>query len=268
MASQTLKFGLHDFLNARPLLNPLLETAATGGLEMVSDAPARLADRLRSGELDLAMIPSIEYLKRAGDYRLLPGVSIASRGPVGTVLLITSKPLEQVKKVALDERSRTSATLLRLLLGPKFSPAVVYESGTTHLALLNKNDAVLVIGDQAFQWAQRPDVTLYDLSEEWFRATGKTFVHAVVAVPVRTSLNASQIDLIAQARNRGLSMLEEIAHSESEKSGLDRDLCLDYLQNKIIYDLGENEVAGLKQFQERCGRQGLIDPSFSLEFVA
>ncbi|MEE9498222.1 MAG: MqnA/MqnD/SBP family protein, partial [Nitrospinaceae bacterium] len=93
MTGKKLKFGFHDFINAQPLLIPLQEKEQQLGVSMITGSPANLAEWLSVGELDLAMIPSIEYLKDSEQYRLLPGIAVASRGPVGTVLLASRKPL-------------------------------------------------------------------------------------------------------------------------------------------------------------------------------
>ena len=83
-----LRFGIHDFLNASPLLLPLREQGRSMGFSMVTESPAALAERLNLGDLDLAMIPSVEYFKSADSYRLVPNICVASRGEVGSVLLL------------------------------------------------------------------------------------------------------------------------------------------------------------------------------------
>ena len=109
-----LRFGIHDFLNASPLLLPLKEQGVNMGFQVITDSPAVLADRLKSSDLDLAMIPSVEYFKSADSYRLVPGVCIASRGEVGTVLFFTKKPIHEIRSIAADNRSRTSVALLKI----------------------------------------------------------------------------------------------------------------------------------------------------------
>ena len=91
-----LKFGIHDFINAQPLSNALKTMGDWTKIEIHTNTPAHLADQLNRGELDLAMIPSIEYLKNSDRLRLLPGVSIASKNQVGTVLLVSKFPLETI----------------------------------------------------------------------------------------------------------------------------------------------------------------------------
>ena len=107
MPTNPLKFGLHDFLNAQPLRLPLLRQEKTLGIKIVTDVPARLAEQLLAGELDLAMIPTIEYLLHLDRYRLVPGICIASRGEVKTVFLVAKVPLGNIKTLAVDPRSRT-----------------------------------------------------------------------------------------------------------------------------------------------------------------
>ena len=90
MTQPLLRFGVHNFLNASPLLLPLKEQGVDMGFQLFMDSPAALADRLKSNDLDLAMIPSVEYFKLADTYRLVPDICIASRGEVGTVLFLAS----------------------------------------------------------------------------------------------------------------------------------------------------------------------------------
>ena len=82
MTQSLLKFGIHDFLNASPLLLPLREHGGDKGFQIVTGSPAALADKLKLGDLDLAMIPSVEYFKSVDSYRLVPNICIASRGEV------------------------------------------------------------------------------------------------------------------------------------------------------------------------------------------
>ena len=115
-------FGIHNFINSQPLLESLMKKRV--GLEIRTDSPARLADQLSDGELDMAMIPAIEYLRQADRLRLLPNISIASRNKVGTVLLISKVPLSTIRSLALDNRSRTSVALLQVLYSKVFPSGI------------------------------------------------------------------------------------------------------------------------------------------------
>lgn len=254
MSDRLLRFGFHDFLNAQPILIPLKKYAHEAGFEMIIDVPSSLAQKLESGQLDLAMVPSIEYLRKEDEYRLLPGLSIASRGPVGTVLLVAKAPLDKIKTLAVDERSRTSVVLLRLLFGKDFPPEIKFiPSPPNSGKMLKDHDAALIIGDQALALSiAGGDLTLFDLSQEWFERTGKTFVHAVVAMSAGVEIPAKSLAFIEKSKAEGLANIDEISRSYAEKWGVDAEFCKDYLANKIRYDLGEEEMAGLNHFRDLC----------------
>jgi len=269
MTGKKLKFGFHDFINAQPLLIPLREKEQQLGVTLVTGSPASLAEQLRAGELDLAMIPSIEYLKDSGQYRLLPEIAVASRGPVDTVLFASRLPLKEVQSVALDVRSRTSAVLLQVLFGEVFPPNVSLESTDPNpKEMLKEHDAALIIGDPAFGLRSAyPDLQIIDLSEQWFEQTGKTFVHAVVAVRNGIGLDQEFLVTVQRAKEEGRSRLESIARTESKHSGIDFETCFDYLSNKIIYDLGEEEMSGLQHFRDVCFERGILDQKETIQFV-
>ena len=256
-------FGIHNFINSQPLLEPLMKK--TTGLKICTGTPARLADQLSDGELDMAMIPAIEYLRQADRFRLLPNISIASRNKVGTVLLISKVPLSTIRSLALDNRSRTSVALLKVLYSKVFPSGIRLETQKPDPEKMLKNhDAGLIIGDQALGYS-REDVLIYDLSEEWFNRTGKTFVHAVIAV--REGIKAEFIQTIINAKQEGLQSLDQIARAQAKTTGQPLALLLDYLKNQIRYDFGEEEIEGLLHFQSLCHEAGLIPKNFPLKFV-
>jgi chorismate dehydratase len=235
------------------------------GLEIVTGSPAQLADQLSDGELDMAMIPAIEYLKQANQFRLLPNISIASRNKVGTVLLISKYPLEAIHSLALDDRSRTSVALLEVLYSNVFPAGLSLENQKPDPEkMLENHDAALIIGDQALGFTKK-NALIYDLSEEWFNLTGKTFVHAVIVV--REGINVQFSQTIIAAKREGLKNLDVIAKTQAKKTGHPVALVQDYLKNKIRYDFGEEEMEGLASFQSLCYEAGLISKKFPLNFI-
>ena len=269
MTEKKLRFGFHDFINAQPLLIPLKEKQHQLGVTIVTGSPASLAEQLRVGELDLAMIPSIEYLKDAERYRLLPGIAVASRGPVDTVLLASHLPLAEVQSIALDARSRTSAALLQILFGEVFPWNVFMKTADPDpKAMLKDHDAALIIGDPAFRLRSMfPDLQFYDLSEQWFKQTEKTFVHAVVAVRQEIEMDQEFLVTVQEAKTEGLSRLESIAQTISKQSGIAFETCHNYLSKKIIYDLGKEELIGLQHFRDVCCEKGLLEKKAMIKFV-
>jgi chorismate dehydratase len=260
-----LLVGIHNFINSQPILEPLLRRAV--GLEIRNDSPAKLADQLSSGKLDIAMIPAVEYLKQADGFRLMPNISISSRKKVGTVLLVSKVPLNAIKSLALDERSRTSIALLRILYSKVFPAGLKLNSHEPDLdKMLDLNDAALIIGDQALG-VSRKGLSIYDLSEEWFNQTEKTFVHAVIAVRKGIKVDNKLIQTFLDAKQEGLDSLELIAESVAKKTGQPELLIRDYLKNKIRYDFGEEEIEGLMHFQSRCHQVGVVLEKYPLRFV-
>src|SRR3954447_23994841 len=110
-----LRVGAVSYLNAKPLYHRLDRWAP--GVDLTMDLPSRLASRLADGDLDVALIPSVEYLRGAASgYEILPGFAIAARGAVRSVKLFSRVPFERIERLALDEGSRTSQALARVWL--------------------------------------------------------------------------------------------------------------------------------------------------------
>lgn len=262
-----IRFGLHDFLNAQPLRVPLVRAQKKLGLEIVRAVPRVLAEKLKAGELDIAMIPTVEYLKEAGRYHLLADIAIASRGEVGTVLLVSKVPIGEIKTLALDDRSRTSVALLKILFAHRFPDDISFTlCPPDPIAMLKAHDAALIIGDQAF--SRLPAETkIYDLSQEWFLETKKTFVHAVVAVREGVVLTDGFCANIQSAKQEGLLEIADISKRYADASALDATIAEDYLRNKIIYDLGDQELQGMTLFRDKCFDRGMIAQKHKIRFV-
>ena len=262
-----LKFGIHDFINAQPILASLKAMRDWIKLDIYTGNPAHLADKLNQGELDFAMIPSIEYLKEADRVRLFPGISIASRNEVGTVLLVSKYPLANLKTLAIDNRSRTSVALLKLLFKDEFSPSLKWmDCDPDPEKMLREHDAALIIGDPALGF-KKEDATIYDLSQEWFQRTGKTFVHAVIVVREGVEIDERIVEIFRVAKQEGLMKIATIARAQARDTGFPESMLVDYLKNKIRYNLGAEELDGLSFFQSLCKSAGLIDKKTPFEFA-
>src|SRR5436309_12470716 len=159
--SEKIRIGAVSYLNSKPLVHEL-ETLAPQA-ELVLDYPSRLADQMAQGELEVALIPVIEYF-RAGTYRLIPNIAIASQGPVLSVTLFSRVPWTGIRRVALDEGSRTSAALTQILLRmrhgihPEVLPLPLGDQAEEADA-----DAVLLIGDRAMRACLPGFAYAYDL---------------------------------------------------------------------------------------------------------
>src|SRR5271155_2550976 len=147
-----IRIGAVSYLNAKPLYHRLCDLASNVRLSM--DVPSRLAEQLADGELDVALIPSVEYLRGASrGYEIIPGFAIAARGPVRSVKLFSRVRWDRVERLALDAGSRTRQVLARIWLAQRHGvlPETVEELPLGVSALESTADAVLVIGDRAMR---------------------------------------------------------------------------------------------------------------------
>ncbi len=257
-----IRIGAVNYLNTKPLICDLDLLAPDA--ELILDVPSRLADRLAAGELDVALIPAIEYF-RAGSYSIVPDVSIATRGPVLSVTLFSRAPWPEIRRVALDAGSRTSAALTQILLRRRYGvPPEVLPLPLDCDAEDVDADAVLLIGDRAMRACLPGFAHAYDLGQEWYDWTGLPFVYAVWAVRPGVDLNGVDAALI-EARRRGLARAGVIAQREAPRLGLDAGFCRRYLANILHFDLGPREQAGLHHYYVLACELGLAPRGVSLD---
>jgi chorismate dehydratase len=258
-----IRIGAVNYLNTKPLICDLEQLAPE--VELVLDVPSRLADLLGAGELDVALIPVIEYF-RAGCYSIVPDISIATRGPVLSVTLFSRVPWTKIHRVALDAGSRTSSALTQVLLRKRYgvNPEVIdlpLERGAEEVDA----DAVLLIGDRAMRACLPGFAHAFDLGQEWFDWTGLPFVYAVWAV--RDGVDGGRVAAtLTEAKRRGLARAGEIAYREAPRLGLDAGFCRRYLGNILHFDLGPREQAGLHHYYMLACELGLAPRGVGLRF--
>jgi chorismate dehydratase len=250
-----LRIGAVSYLNTKPLIARLPDLLPDAQIRL--EVPSKLAEELSLGLLDVGLIPVVEYFRR-GKYTIIPGVSIASFGPVMSVRLISKKPFASIEKVAEDEGSRTSVALLRILLRRLFgiNPASVPLPLNAKPRDIDA-DAFLVIGDRAMKCQEKYPFTL-DLGYEWTRWTGLPFVWAVWAVAEGVLLDAATLQAFMTAKEQGRPKIPSLARQEAVSLGLDPAQCEYYLKECIRHDLGEDELAGLFRFRELLVEERLI----------
>lgn len=253
------RIGAVQYLNTKPLVYGL----ASGGIDVAYDLPSRLADQLSAGLLDVALIPSIE-LFRGSSYRVVSDACIGCRGPVMSVKLFFRTRPERVVRLAVDEGSRTSATLARILLAERHGVVPQIELLPIGAGLAETSaDAVLLIGDRAIGSQTGSFQLIWDLGDEWCRWTGLPFVFAVWAA--RGGIDAGPIEpLLASARDAGRMNLASIAAAEAASHGLTVPQCLSYLRDNLHYELGSRERAALVRFYRHAESLALAPSSFDI----
>ena len=252
---KTVRLGAVEYLNARPLVYGLELHPHLFSIRF--DVPSKCAALLHEGSIDLGMIPSIEYLRGTG-YRIVPDIAIVSDGPVGSVALFTTMPLERIVSIAVDTSSRTSHALLRVLCLERFGVDASFEPMPPNPELmLRRCDAALLIGDSAlFLDHDALGATRIDLGEHWTALTGLPFVWAFWAGRPG-AVTSDAIDALLAARDHGVAASDDIATAYCGPERAARGIA--YLRDNIRYSLGEREKAGLSRYYELTERHGIVE---------
>jgi chorismate dehydratase len=280
-----VRLGAVGYLNARPLVNGL---DVSPRFDLRYDLPSECARLLHEGAIDVGLIPSIEYL-RGGPYRIAPDLAIASRGPVASVAIYTTRPIADVRSIALDTSSRTSVALVSVLCARRFKIRPALESRGPDLTdMLGHCDAALLIGDNALLLdhekfrppspqsgygetaasplaafeapAPKPEPRLekIDLGEAWSMMTGLPFVWAFWAGRP-DALNDDDVRALGRSRDAGVTCSDTIAREYFPNSPAHQAVGAAYLRDNIKYHLGDDERAGLELFYRYAVEVGVVE---------
>jgi chorismate dehydratase len=246
-----IRLGRISYVNMAPVFYRL-----EAEVDEVSGVPTELNRRLLAGEIDLAPISSIEYARNAETLRILPRLCVGSEGAVDSIQLVSRRPLEQVRSVAVTPESATSVVLTKVLL-----PEAV------QVPLGEEADATLLIGDAALRSAFEDPTPHYDLGRLWLERTGLPMVFAVwaAAEPVPAGIAALEDALVASVR-LARAEPENLAFEASERYGYPAGFLARYFE-KLRYRFGPRERAGLYTFLELARDAGELDEVPELRFV-
>lgn len=267
-----LRISAISYLNTAPLMWDFEHGRAGAGFDISYTLPAQCAASLQDGSADIGIIPAAAYCT-IPDLAVVPGVAIASRRAVRSILLVSKVPLKDIRTVALDTSSMTSVALTRVLFAKWWGGERTFSAMAPDIAqMLEQHDAGLVIGDPALQIDRSRYVT-YDLAEEWIRFTGKPFVFAFWAVRQAALRDAaSDADLAAvfqQSRDHGLKPenVDHVALEWAPRLGLSEAMVRDYLTHSIHYFLDAECLAGLRLFYQYAAECGALPAAAPLQFL-
>ncbi len=254
-----LRIGAVSYLNTKPLVYRLDELAPWA--EIVYDLPSRLADGLSAGRLDVALIPSIEFFQDP-TYTIVSDACIGCRGPVLSVKLLSRRPIEKIRSLALDEGSRTSVALVQILLQQRFGIRPQLEPLPIGARVQDTAaDAILLIGDRAIHPPADAFVAEWDLGDQWCRWAELPFVFAMWVARAGADLQGVDAAL-SEARDAGVANLEAIARAEADKVGLTYERCLSYLRDNLYFYFGEREQRGLELFYRHAAELGFAPTGY------
>ena len=279
--SDRVRAGAVGYLNARPLVYQLEESPR---FDVRYDVPSECARLLHDNAIDIGLIPSIEYL-RGGPYSIVPDLSIASEGPVASVSLYLTRPIDAVRSIAMDTSSRTSVALVQVLCARLFKIRPAFDARGPDLQdMLSRCDAALIIGDHALFLdpgsvrlkrdpaaaggsAARDETPIeaIDLGEAWTRMTGLPFVYAFWAGRSGV-LSPQDVVALQRARDEGIERPDELARRYLADTPERQALGGRYLRHNIKYHLGDRERAGLEIFYRYAQETGVVERGDMLRF--
>lgn len=245
--AEKIKVGIVSYLNTRPLIYGLRQEPMASQIELWEDTPARLADMLVNGEIDLGLVP-VATIPHLPTYQVVGDYCIGTEGEVASVCLFSEVPLEQIETVYLDYQSRTSVALLKWIMQEYWGikPRLIDAENEDFRAAIKGTSAGLVIGDRAFE-QRKVSTFIYDLGSEWKKITGLPFVFAAW-VSVKP-LPEAFIRAFNEANAIGLHVLDAIL----------KDIQYDlydlrkYYTIHISYPLNEAKKRGMDKFLQMIG---------------
>jgi chorismate dehydratase len=288
-----LRISVVEFLNTAPLVWGFTEGPLSGKYDLSFAVPSLCAEALRSGKADIGIIPAIEYQRMDGMVAL-PGMAIASKREVRSLLLVAKKPIELAKRIALDTSSRSTVALVRMLAAErwKISPEFV-DAAPEPSEMLRIADAALVIGDPALAISLKMDTLadnapsgeqccqgdpddmpvpgfetlfVYDVVHQWREMTGKPSVLAIWAGRREVVTPEVVADFLA-SKKYGQEHVREIAEAASIKLDMPPRALERYLTENINFDLDEENLSGLRLYFEKAAAAGLIPRARTIEFA-
>jgi chorismate dehydratase len=263
---QRPRVGHIQFLNCLPIYWGLMRSGALLDVDLRKDTPDQLNAALVAGDLDIGPISLVEYLRHADELLLLPDLAVGSDGPVLSVNLVSTKPLADIKRVALGSTSRTGVLLAKMLLADRYGIRPEFfrcppELGT----MLLEADAAVVIGDvalRALYESPTTGLTVTDLGAEWRDWSGLPMVFAVWAVRKDfASANPGLVKDVHEAflRSRDLCLdeLDEVAEAAARWEPFDAATLASYFRT-LDFSLGERQIEGVREFAKRAAACGEV----------
>jgi chorismate dehydratase len=286
-----LRISVVQYLNTAPLVWGFTNGPLKGKYDLSFTVPSECAEALRGGAADIAIIPAIEY-QRIDDLVVLRDLAIASKERVRSLLLIAKRPIEQVRRIALDQSSRSTQALTRILCAEhwKIRPEL-FETPPDVRAMLEQADAAMLIGDPALRIsiaAEREShpgpegqiicqaaalgitseeiLYVYDLVGEWKRFTGLPAVLAIWAAR-RYAVTPEVAADFAASRDFGMEHIAEICRESARELELPALKLESYLRENIDFALGAENQRGLELYFQKAARLGLIPVAKRIEWA-
>jgi chorismate dehydratase len=261
------RIAASSYLNTAPLIWSFLHGSKQGTVELLTDeAPARCAEMLERAEVDAALVPVIEYQRMSG-ISIVPDVCVGSCSAVRSVVLASKcDDLRNVRRVALDDSSRTSVALVKIIFREFIGFEPQWHVARPDLSsMLQDNDAALIIGDPAMKIA-REGLTVFDLATLWHDRTGLGFVFAMWMARDDRAEALKRIDFAA-ARDEGLWHLDDIVPVYEKRLGVRGRELEAYLTENIQFRIDDDLARGLELFFRLAEKHEIVPGKRDLKML-
>jgi chorismate dehydratase len=236
-----VKVAAVSYLNTKPLLYGFRDHQVMKMIDLSMDYPAKIAQQLIDGEVDVALVP-VAIIPKLKEHHIISDYCIGAEGPVASVCLFSDVPLHEIKRIYLDYQSRSSVALLKVLVRDHWKlNAELVETTGAYQDKIKGTDAGLVIGDRALE-QRHISPYIFDLAEHWVRFTSLPFVFA--AWISNKALPAEFIQQFSNANGIGISNIPAVV---AENPYPIYDLTTYYTQN-ISFPLTPAKRQGMQKF--------------------
>ena len=239
-----LKISAVSYLNTFPFVYGIQKSGFLSDYRLDLDVPSVCAEKLRSGEVDIALIP-VGALTASPSFEFITDFCIGAVSKVRTVLLLSRKPLDEIKEIGLDWDSKTSVRLVQVLTKHHWKINPAWKSlGPGQVAVETESDAVVAIGDKTFKLVRQYPYC-YDLAEEWISFTGLPFVFA--AWVTLKPMPQTAIESLNKALEFGVNHITGTLEYFKDRLPEGED-CKSYLEHNISYQFNDEKKKGLDLF--------------------
>jgi chorismate dehydratase len=256
-----------SYLNTAPLIWSFQYGTRQNEVLLLTDAaPARCADLLVRGQVEAALVPIIEY-QRMPEVKVVPDVCVGSHSAVRSVILVSKyDDLKEVQRVALDNESRTSQALVKIIFREFLAREPEWVTCSPDVqVMMESNDAALLIGDPAMKIPPE-GLHVFDLASLWRRYTDTGFVFAMWMARAGALEAIGMVDF-AGARDEGLEHLDRIISQSENGVPLSREEIREYLTDNISFGLDDSLEQGMQLYFELACKHELIENNRPLKFI-
>jgi chorismate dehydratase len=239
--------GISDAIQYRPLIYGLEAQSLPKNIQISKGSLNESAKKLLEGEIELALISSMDYALKKDTWHIVPGLCTTSAGQAKHVQLFFKKDLKEIQTIAIDQNVSGEDVLLKIIMREKYelTPDYIYMAAEIE-PMLEKADAALIVNENAlFYYNSHPN--RLDLNEEWLDLTGLPFVYALW-VGRDLAVSASDLSLIQSSYNLGKNNLQNIAQSYASEKNNDWIFYFDFIAKDLNYTFSEREEDGLLEF--------------------